>query len=1238
MEMRFSVTLLAADGSRRVWKFGGGTAVLGTEVGCEVAVEGQGIWGRHARVEFEDLGIWVEDLGSEYGTVLDGSRIRQREWASYPASLRIGELSFAVQGVRRVRGAGETTRSGGGQQLSLGFVSEKGVGLAGLSARMPGEYSLKREISRGGMARIFEGEDRLLNRTIAVKVGNEIAGALDGDPDRDALFFREAQILGRLAHPNIVPVYGCGRDAIGRPVYGMKLVNGSTLEEILGGLRRGDPELRFQFSRDQLLTVFLKVCDAIRFAHAMGILHRDLKPENVMVGEFGEVLVMDWGLAKVMGEREGEAAERGATRGRVGLRDDLAATMDGDVVGSPRYMSPEQASGRVADLDERTDIYALGGILYAILSYGPPVDGDSVNEVLRRVRAGEITPIKEALRGLEAEDWGQSRPGAVPPALEAVAMKALALAREDRYESVSELVSEIQSFQSGFATEAEGAKFGRQVVLLLMRNRSEAILFGILALVLGVFMLQLAANRQRLADEVVKAEDTARRASASEDLAKENEQVALGEREKQRMAAAEAQIAVAEAAEERLDGKGMEDALAKVPEDLRSRFSSWEYIHRRLTESDQTMEAGAGGAFVSILPEKGKSSSVLALQSRGRIRRYSLKTGASKELFDLSTGLEETDWEWRRAALSGDGGTMAVVGVQGKSLVEIHLWRVGDWQLLGRIAPEKEPRTVALNEDGRFLLVDPNRVWSFGRKALMQMWEVASGRLSWSREASNNSFALFDPTDSEGTRVLGFEWDDVAGKPWLRAWDGASGRLLEESLAKSSQAMAGSVFSEFLTTIARDELSFYTARSNTLSKIRRSDGEVSFQWKVPVGELRSIHVLEKGVLATLTKSSDRVGVVQFWDAAQGRPIKSGFFSAEKPWGGWKAVVHPTSHELVVYEGNRLKVWTCEAPRVLGALSGQAGDLFVGSDFLGDQSRVIRLKRNNVTQRSELEFWDASGKRPERMETDAPLFSQVARSLSVDRVSGRFCLQLSEAVQLWEWAPGAVHMLREWSFKSAPRNVLLSPRGGRVLVDREVFDTSDGRRVSVLESEHFDSLEFPESQIRSWPVVRWLDADRVLQIMITREAPADGSSQRQGRALVVWDVRTGRVERHVTALNAQTLSVSVDGRWVVEGGLDRKARIRDALTLEVMGEFRTHDEVLTSAVFHPTAPLFVTASEDRSIRIWRRDTGKMVEELGRFRAVPESLTISGDGQMLGVTLRGTRNFQFMRPASFESSLR
>jgi serine/threonine protein kinase len=240
-------------------------------------------------------------------------------------------------------------------------------------------YELQEPIARGGMGTVYRARDRRLDRDVAIKVMNAPAPA----PVEIERLRNEARILARLEHPGILPVHDLGALPDGRLFYVMKLVRGRRLDEAIA-----DEPLHAR------LRTFGRICEAVAFAHAQGVVHRDLKPENVMVGPFGEVLVLDWGVAKILGDPAHES---------------------GTVLGTPGYMSPEQARGETARVDERADVYALGAVLQFLLA-----------------REGEGTP----------------------PALEAIGAKALAASPAGRYASVGELAAEVERFLAARRVQA----------------------------------------------------------------------------------------------------------------------------------------------------------------------------------------------------------------------------------------------------------------------------------------------------------------------------------------------------------------------------------------------------------------------------------------------------------------------------------------------------------------------------------------------------------------------------------------------------------------------------------------------------------------------------------------------------------------------------------------------------------------------------------------------------------------
>jgi serine/threonine protein kinase len=316
-------------------------------------------------------------------------------------------------------------------------------------------YVIEGEIARGGMGAVLRAVDCDLRREVAVKY------MLDQtDQRKKARFVEEAQINGQLEHPNIVPVYDLGIDAQKRPFIMMKMVKGQSLKDVLDQLRANARQTERQYSLGRLLNILVNVCHALAYAHSRGVVHRDLKPANIMLGHFGEVYVMDWGLAKVLSQPDGETTgglsasqllATTSTSSKVVTSREPATdlTQEGSVLGTPAYMPPEQATGRLQAIDQRSDVYSLGAILYEMLTLQIPVDKEGGHlAMLMRVVEGEIIPPEQ-----RAPD--RVRQGKVPPELSAIARKALARDPDARYPTVEAFRQDIERFQEGRSVSAK---------------------------------------------------------------------------------------------------------------------------------------------------------------------------------------------------------------------------------------------------------------------------------------------------------------------------------------------------------------------------------------------------------------------------------------------------------------------------------------------------------------------------------------------------------------------------------------------------------------------------------------------------------------------------------------------------------------------------------------------------------------------------------------------------------------
>ncbi|MCL4730916.1 MAG: serine/threonine protein kinase, partial [Planctomycetes bacterium] len=273
---------------------------------------------------------------------------------------------------------------------------------------MKKRYSVVREIARGGMGKVIEVEDNDLRRSVALKV---LRKEMLDRKDLVERFLEEAQITGQLEHPNIVPVHEIGVDGRGNLYFTMKLVEGEDLSSILKRMRKNDPGADKAYPLARLIDIFIKICEGIAFAHSKGVIHRDLKPANVMVGRFGEVQIMDWGVAKIVGRKE-DTHDRLVVSDR--QQDDANRTMAGSILGTPSYMSPEQARGEVNYMGPTSDIFSLGVILYELLALKTPWTAQTSAQVLDQVK--NYNPDPPSKMAPERK---------IPPELEQLALKCL---------------------------------------------------------------------------------------------------------------------------------------------------------------------------------------------------------------------------------------------------------------------------------------------------------------------------------------------------------------------------------------------------------------------------------------------------------------------------------------------------------------------------------------------------------------------------------------------------------------------------------------------------------------------------------------------------------------------------------------------------------------------------------------------------------------------------------------------
>ncbi len=1025
--------------------------------------------------------------------------------------------------------------------------AESGVGT---TIRYFGDYELLEEIARGGMGVVYRARQVTLNRIVALKMILEGELATVQEVQR---FRQEAEAVGNLDHPNIVPIYETGEHN-GRHYFSMKLIEGGNLAQKVPA---------FLLDQKAAARLLATVARGVHYAHQRGVLHRDLKPANILLDRQGQPHVTDFGLAKRVG------ADRGQTQ-------------SGAVVGTPSYMAPEQA-GASKDLSTAVDVYSLGAIFYELLTGSPPFRAETPLETLRQVVGCEPEQLRRRKPDVDAD-------------LETICLKCLEKDPRRRYDSALALAEELERWLRGEPISARPVSSRERLWRWCRRNPLVAGLAAAVLLVLTAGAITSsylgieAARSAHLAEQrAEEADEERKRAKQNEEQARKNEERAL-EQEKQarlekergdrQLSLAELRLyagQLARAQREWQDGNGARalQVLGRCQWDLRD--VEFRLLWSLYTSNQLTLD-GLNGRLTpeAFTPTGTRALTGVAFSPDG-------KRIVSASWFE---GLRLWDLEKRRAVLQF--GAREVDGVafgpDGKRIVSrsqrqgLHVWDAisgrGLFSLKGHTG---EVTDVAFSPNGKLIVTgsrdktlkvwgaekgqvlltlrghtqsvfgvafspDGKRILSASADGTLKVWEAGKGQHVLTRKWNVDlvTRVAFSP---DGNRLVSVRSDGT-----LKVWDIQKGQELL-TLKGHTQPIRSVGFSPDGTRIVSG------SEDGTLRVWDAQTGNVVLSLKGHVREVTGVAFSPDG-RRIASSSSDRT--LKVWDAEKGQEVHT-LKGHTKPVR-CLAIRRPDGQRIVTGGGGHdrrgnglpgtLTVWDAERGQVLHTLKGHTEPVRCVA-FSPDGKRIVSGSEDKT-----LKVWDAeNGKEVRTLKGGPSGVNSVAFSLDGKRIVSED--SDSASARVWDAETG---------------RALLSLKGGHERAVTSVAFSPDGKRIVT------GSLDW---------------------------------------TLKVWDAQTGKhlltLKGHTN--NVTSVCFSPDGKRIVSGGDDNTLKVWDVQTGEELLTLRGHAKPVLSVAYSPDGKRIVSGSEDGALKVWGSATGQGLLTLKEHRGPVYGVAFSADGNRL-----------------------
>ncbi len=1032
-----------------------------------------------------------------------------------------------------------------------------------LPGERAGRYLVKGVHGRGGQAKVLLAFDEEMDREVALKVMRN-PGTSSSMPPYSSMrstpgalrFLREAKVTASLEHPNIVPVHELGRREDGSLYYTMRLVRGRTLAKSL-------EECKTLAERLKRIGSFWDVCNAVAFAHSKGVIHRDLKPENIMVGEFGETVLLDWGVAKVHGERDIGASDLKREIDR--LHQDSDRTQAGTAVGTPSYMSPEQAMGLVDEIDGRSDVWGLGAVLYEILTGRPPFKGQTPVQTLDAVVNKPHLPVRTAV------------PEA-PRELTAIAEKCLQKEKADRYQSAHELATEIEAFMTGGRVHAYHYSSLELVRRFYAQNRAAVVAAGLLLAVIVAALISVSVALK--SETQARAREYQERLTANFHLAQAFAEKADRMSEDQRFlsTALFASASLLHNPAHPLSPFFDPGFAAQVPASEQSRVGAASQTYRAGFGTYATLSRSLSTGDVADQVAFSRDGTLLVAASGQRVVRFRLPGG--EPLPPLSGGHQEYIYG---VAISPDASLIASCDRAGQVVVWDAAAAKPRFQLK---AHEGAAHNVAFTPDG-------TRLVSSGYDGTLKVIDLADGKIAASLATPAqhlNSLAL-----SADGKLAAVSADDHLA----RIIDLATGKPLPQVFAHDSIALAASFSPDgtLLATGSEDRrVRIWEAATGKLLHTLEGhrDGVPGLDWS-PDGKLlgtvgwdkstRLWDVAEGLPLITLGSHDDLSYGIAF--APDGRSFATtGYDKVVKLWQLRQAPGLTTlrGHSGVIYglafsrDGSRLAsgswdkkviVWDLKSHKPLATLSGHTEAIDGGVALDAEARRAVSGGRDGTVR-----IWDvASGKPLHVLQSSKSIVYGI--SMSPD---GRLAASSGQdaRVHLWDVESGAE---------------LRTLTGHEAVADRTAF-SPDG---SLLATAGYDKT------VRLWEV----KTGKMLKVLSGHQDwvsgavfSADGkrlaSSGKDGVA-IVWDVESGqqtlRLLGHTQWVN--DVRFSPDGKLLATGSDDTTVRVWSAQTGKTLMVINCRSQAV-ALEFTPDGKS-LAVGDDNEIKIYPLDFSALESE-------------------------------------------